>query len=190
MKKMTLHFCIILAVFCVGVYGAHVVLAEDLKFPSTEEEIIDILGVKPPDSLKFSLEQQDGANPRGLAGIKDDELAKAPKAGALILFDFNSATIKDESQSLLRLYGNALQGKLKDAVLLVAGHTDSKGSDIYNLGLARKRAESVKNFLVSEFKIADTQLIVKPYGERKPIASNANSEGRAMNRRVEFIRVQ
>jgi outer membrane protein OmpA-like peptidoglycan-associated protein len=150
-----------------------------LAFPTTAEEIAKTL-VKPSIST------------RGLAGIVNDKglLEKMPKVGALVLFDYNSATIKDESKPLLCEYGKALQSVLKDAVLLVAGHTDSIGSDKYNLELSNRRAEAIKKFLVAEFQIAEQRLITKPYGESKPIASNDTDEGRAKNRRVDFIRVQ
>jgi outer membrane protein OmpA-like peptidoglycan-associated protein len=159
---------------------------KSLLFPTTAEGIIQELSVKPSIPAL-----QKGT--RGLGGIVDDEatLTKLPKVGALILFDFDSAAIKAESLPLLREFATAFQSDtLKDAVLIVAGHTDSKGSDEYNLDLSRRRADAVKKFLVSEYQIADNRLIVKPYGEHKPIESNETSEGRSKNRRVEFIRIQ
>jgi len=200
-KYLGIQILILSIIIC----GASIVWAEDdstLKFPTTEEEIIKILGVKPPNFKgRGGLRSKGNANDlfdsseggaRGLAGIADDDeaLAEAPKVGALILFDYNSATIKDESKPLLQMYGKVLQGELADAALVIAGHTDSKGSDQYNLALSRRRAESVKNFLVSEYQIAENRLIIKPYGEGKPFESNKTSQGRAKNRRVEFIRIQ
>lgn len=202
-KYWGMHVLVLGIVF----WGASIVWSQDLKeeeqltFPTTEEEIVKILGVKPPD-LKgrggLPSQSNDQAlfgsktGARGLAGIAEDEevLAEAPKAGALILFDYNSATIKEESKPLLRTYGKVLQGDLADAVLVIAGHTDSIGSDAYNLALSRRRAEAVKEFLISEYQIADLRLMIKPYGENKPIAPNETSEGRSKNRRVEFIRIQ
>ena len=122
--------------------------------------------------------------------LKIREKSKIAGIGALILFDYNSAAIKEESKPLLRMYGKVLQDELADTVLIVAGHTDSKGSDQYNLGLSRRRAEAVRQFFVSEYQIAENRLLIKPYGEKKPIESNATDEGRAKNRRVEFIRIQ
>jgi outer membrane protein OmpA-like peptidoglycan-associated protein len=206
------HLCIQVLVLSIVLCGASIVWsqeseedekAEQLKFPTTEEEIIKILGKDSPNLKgrgRGGLPLQDNdqslfgskTGARGLAGIAEDEeaLAEAPKTGALVLFDYNSATIKEESKPLLRTYGKVLQGDLADAVLVIAGHTDSKGSDQYNLALSQRRAEAVKQFLVSEYHIADIRLITKPYGEGKPIASNENPEGRAKNRRVEFIRIQ
>ena len=68
----------------------------------------------------------------------------------------------------------------------IQGHTDSIGSDSYNLNLSRKRAEAVKAYLVSK-GLAHSSLTAQGYGKTKPIASNATAEGRAQNRRVEFV---
>jgi outer membrane protein OmpA-like peptidoglycan-associated protein len=159
---------------------------KSLAFPTTTEGIVQELGIK-PSGPAF----QKGA--RGLGGIADDEqaIAAAPKVGALVLFDFDSDGIKAESLPLLQEFGKAFQSdKLKDAVLIVAGHTDNTGSDEYNLNLSRRRAEAIKTFLVSQYRLPENQLLVKFYGENKPLESNETTEGRAKNRRVEFIRIQ
>lgn len=176
---------------------------EQLKFPQTKEEILDALGKMPAEfpvkglgALQSSGNDQSlfggGGRTRGLGAIVEDEqaLAEAPKAMALILFDYDSAAIKAESLPLLQLYGNVLQEELKDTVLVIAGHTDNIGSDEYNLTLSQKRAEAIKHFLVTEFEIAERRLFVKFYGKSKPVADNETDEGRAQNRRVEFIRIQ
>lgn len=176
---------------------------EQLIFPQTTEEIVEALSKMPTDfPIKGSGAIPSGGNDqslfggggrtRGLGAIVDDEetLAEAPKAMALVLFDYDSAAIKAESLPLLELYGKVLQGELKDSVLVIAGHTDNIGSDEYNLMLSQKRAEAIKHFLVKEFEITENRLLVKSYGESKPIADNETDEGRAHNRRVEFIRIQ
>jgi outer membrane protein OmpA-like peptidoglycan-associated protein len=66
------------------------------------------------------------------------------------------------------------------------GHTDSVGSDAYNLKLSKRRAEAVRDYLVSK-GIAASRLTTEGYGESKPVASNDTAEGRAQNRRVEII---
>jgi OOP family OmpA-OmpF porin len=80
------------------------------------------------------------------------------------------------------------QGELSDAVL--AGHADSTGTATYNLGLSLKRATAVQTFLINKYYIQEARFILKAYGEDKPIATNLTDEGRAKNRRVEFIRVK
>ena len=74
--------------------------------------------------------------------------------------------------------------------LVVAGHTDSVGTDEYNMGLSKRRAQAVKEFLVSAYQIDVNRLIVRWFGERQPFTSNDTEAGRAKNRRVEFIRIQ
>jgi outer membrane protein OmpA-like peptidoglycan-associated protein len=72
-----------------------------------------------------------------------------------------------------------------DVNIEVAGHTDSKGSDAYNMKLSQQRAEAVRNFLISRGVAAD-RLTAKGYGESQPVADNATEEGRFQNRRVEL----
>ena len=68
----------------------------------------------------------------------------------------------------------------------VGGHTDSRGRDAYNMDLSRRRADSVKKYLIEKGGADEKQIVSKGYGESKPIDSNRNAAGRARNRRVEF----
>ena len=74
-----------------------------------------------------------------------------------------------------------------DVKVEIAGHTDSVGTDEYNMGLSLRRAESVRNYLVDKGIPAD-RLTIRGYGESQPVADNATAEGRFQNRRVELIR--
>ncbi|MCP4700660.1 MAG: OmpA family protein, partial [Gammaproteobacteria bacterium] len=121
-------------------------------------------------------------------GPLDDPAADAPKVAALIHFDYDSDRIRPKSYPLLREYVKALEGPLAGVVLMIAGHADSDGNDLYNLGLSLRRAEAVRNFLVSGYEIPQNQLLTKAYGESKPVAPNTSPRGKALNRRVEFIR--
>ena len=99
-------------------------------------------------------------------------------------FDFNSAALTTVSKSNLdKLAGVMVQ--YPDTIINVYGHTDSKGTDEYNLTLSQKRANSVIDYLVSK-GIARTRLNAMGMGEKDPIASNDTDAGRAKNRRVEF----
>ena len=71
----------------------------------------------------------------------------------------------------------------------IVGHTDALGNDAYNDALSQRRAQSVVNFL-TENKIAKNRLFARGEGERQPIATNDTDEGRAENRRVEFVVVK
>ncbi len=75
--------------------------------------------------------------------------------------------------------------KYDQTLIDVSGHTDSDGTDAYNLELSQRRAASVSNYLVGQ-GVLGQRLIVRGYGESQPIASNANAAGKAQNRRVEI----
>ena len=74
----------------------------------------------------------------------------------------------------------------KDVRLRIEGHTDGDGSETYNLSLSEKRAAAVRIALMKE-GISQDRLKAKGYGESQPVASNSTDEGKAQNRRVEFI---
>jgi len=102
-----------------------------------------------------------------------------------VYFDFDKAVLRPESKAelnnLIRLLRENPTMKVE-----IAGHTDSKGSDEYNIRLSRARAKAVRDYLVEVGGINPKRLVVVGYGESRPIASNATDEGRQLNRRVEF----
>ncbi|MEO0100804.1 MAG: OmpA family protein [candidate division WOR-3 bacterium] len=103
-----------------------------------------------------------------------------------VLFDFNKATIRPESYRLLDEAAQILKDNPKIKVE-IQGHTDNIGSDAYNQKLSERRAQAVANYFISQHGIDEKRLRVVGYGETKPIASNETEEGRALNRRVEFV---
>ena len=175
-------------------------LAGDLSFPTTEDQIVDVLSLKDgkTEYLGVTYESKSGKvykvidgkryRLRGLTVIADSELV--PKAGALINFDFDSSKIRPDSYKLLDEFGKALKGGLSKASFIIAGHTDHIGSERYNLDLSEDRARSVKKYLTTHHGIESTRMTIKGIGEAKPIASNNTDEGRFKNRRVEFIRIE
>ena len=68
----------------------------------------------------------------------------------------------------------------------IEGHTDSIGTEQYNLGLGQRRAEVVKGYLVLRHQIDPRRMTALSYGESRPIADNRTEQGRSLNRRVEF----
>jgi len=100
-------------------------------------------------------------------------------------FDFDKATIKPEGKRRLDDAIRLMRDNPNLRVVAV-GHTDSVGSDAYNLKLGQKRARSVADYLISE-GVAPSRIDVRSEGESRPVASNATAEGRAENRRVEII---
>lgn len=104
-----------------------------------------------------------------------------------IQFDFNQATIKPESETVLKEVGLLLQQQ-PDLKLRIQGHTDNVGKPPYNLELSKKRAESVKIYLVQNFQVDAARLTTEGFGDTKPIAKNDTEQGRAQNRRVELAK--
>ena len=100
-------------------------------------------------------------------------------------FEFNESTLLSESETALGAIGEVLTN-YPTLQIEIGGHTDSVGPDGYNLVLSQRRAETVRDFLVEQFGIAPSRLVATGYGEARPVASNANSTGRTLNRRVEF----
>ncbi|MGH9502402.1 MAG: OmpA family protein [Terriglobales bacterium] len=118
----------------------------------------------------------------------EEQLAKQKKAVIYgIYFDFNQATIKKESQPVLKEIADALKNN-PDWVLAVHGYTDNIGGDAYNLDLSKRRAASVKSALVQEFGVSPERLTTEGSGSSNPVDSNDTLEGRARNRRVELVR--
>ena len=76
--------------------------------------------------------------------------------------------------------------KYPDTDIQIIGHTDSKGSDEYNQGLSQRRSSAVATYLSGQ-GITSSRLSTKGMGETDPVASNETEDGRAQNRRVEFV---
>ncbi len=104
-----------------------------------------------------------------------------------ILFDVNSANIKPESYGAIKDIANVLKENA-DVKVKIVGHTDADGDDKSNLDLSRKRAEAVKSFLSKEFSIDASRMETDGKGEGQPVDKNTTPEGKANNRRVEFIK--
>jgi OOP family OmpA-OmpF porin len=105
-----------------------------------------------------------------------------------ILFDVNSDKIKPESYGTLKEISKVLTDN-PDVKVKIVGHTDSDGSDAANLDLSKRRAASVKNTLSKDFGIDESRMETDGKGESEPIADNKTTEGKANNRRVEFIKI-
>lgn len=100
-------------------------------------------------------------------------------------FDFDKSTLRQEDIAIIDRDVTTLD-QWGNANIEVAGHTDSRGSDEYNMTLSQQRAEAVRNYLISKGIAAD-RLTAKGYGESQPVADNATDEGRFKNRRVELV---
>ncbi|MBM1105707.1 OmpA family protein [Aurantibacter crassamenti] len=105
-----------------------------------------------------------------------------------ILFDSGSANIQPQSMGIIRQIYQVLQqdSSLK---LKIIGHTDSDGDNGKNMQLSEKRAEAVKNALVSVYNVSSERLSTDGKGETEPVGDNSSTDGKAQNRRVEFIKL-
>jgi outer membrane protein OmpA-like peptidoglycan-associated protein len=104
-----------------------------------------------------------------------------------IQFDVNSDQLRPESMNIIKEIAAALQ-KQPTLKLRIEGHTDSTGDAAKNMDLSKRRAESVKNALV-KLGIAADRLTTDGLGQTKPLATNDTPQGRAENRRVEFVKI-
>lgn len=105
-----------------------------------------------------------------------------------ILFDVNSDKIKPQSYGVLKEIATALNEN-PDIKVKIIGHTDADGNAQSNLELSKKRAASVKQALMSEFGISASRLETDGKGASEPVAPNTTTEGKANNRRVEFVKL-
>ncbi|MGC8751351.1 OmpA family protein [Hydrotalea sp.] len=102
-----------------------------------------------------------------------------------LLFYSGTANLKPESMGALLDVSKVL--KETTTLVKIVGHTDSDGDEALNLKLSQQRAETVKNILVNQYNIDASKLTTEGRGESQPIADNKTPEGKAQNRRVEFI---
>lgn len=101
-----------------------------------------------------------------------------------ILFDFDSAGLRSSSRDELREMAEVFN-RYNDTTIVVAGHTDSKGSESYNRNLSNRRASAVSNYL-EDIGVRSSRLDAIGYGESRAKSSNNTASGRQRNRRVEL----
>jgi len=105
-----------------------------------------------------------------------------------ILFDSGSANIKPQSLGIVTQISQVLMQD-ENIKLNIVGHTDSEGNDEANLKLSKARAEAVKDALINIYNVSANRLQTDGKGESVPVADNASPDGKAQNRRVEFIKI-
>lgn len=113
----------------------------------------------------------------------------APTSSKVVLnadtfFDFDKATLKPEGKQVLDQVAQQA-GSVNLETVIATGHTDSIGTEAYNQKLSERRANTVKQYLISKGVPAD-RIYAEGKGELQPVASNKTREGRAQNRRVEI----
>lgn len=124
---------------------------------------------------------------KGAVPLYDKVLTDGKFVTTGIKFDVNKATLKPESAGTFNYVVKMMQDN-PDWRFSVEGHTDSDGADATNQTLSEKRAEAVRAELV-RLGITTDRLTSKGWGESKPMTANDTPEGKAQNRRVEFVKL-
>ncbi len=173
-----------------------------VRFWINENKIYDLPKLLMPgitiDQFKFLTGSTDDSKPYfyiknlRVAVGKPDMRSKLLTEGKLvthgILFDVNSDKVRPESYGTLKEIAKVLKDNPNVKVKIV-GHTDSDGDENSNLELSKRRALSVKNSLTEEFGIDAARMETDGKGETEPVSDNNTPEGKANNRRVEFIKI-
>jgi len=105
-------------------------------------------------------------------------------------FAFNSSNLPAQARKEIDGFMSDLKGDpagMEGAVFLIAGHTDSVGSEDFNYELGKKRADAVSRYLITQKKMDPLRVVTVSYGESAPMIDNKTNQGRAKNRRVEIL---
>jgi outer membrane protein OmpA-like peptidoglycan-associated protein len=173
----------------------------------TEAQILDALKPKisrsmssnPADAARAAEEQKaidtlrQGQRTRSLTSSQREQVAavakEKPKVDLEVYFDYNSATISAQAIPSLTTLGNVLSNPdLKGSLFMIAGHTDAKGGENYNLGLSERRAEAVKRYLIEKFNISPESLTSVGYGKEQ--LKDKDDPFAPENRRVQVVNMQ
>jgi len=131
------------------------------------------------------MDEQAEEMQRDIEGAKIERVGEGIKItfDSGILFDVDKSDLKMEAQQNIAKLAVILN-KYEDTNILLEGHTDSDGSDDYNMALSERRAKAVANYLGQQ-AVAGARMTTTWYGESQPVADNSTVEGKAANRRVE-----
>jgi outer membrane protein OmpA-like peptidoglycan-associated protein len=156
--------------------------AENARLKALDESAKAAAAIAEAEAVKAEMES--------LKNQLSDLQAKQTDRGLLItlgdvLFEFNKSELKEGAARNLESLVNALTERVEQ-LIIVEGHTDSVGSKEYNQELSEKRANSVKDYLVSK-GINENRISIAGLGPNHPVANNDTNEGRQRNRRVEII---
>lgn len=167
-----------------------------IRLYQNETKLFDLPKAFPVPSVKMDrMRLESGAamvsNIRIAAGAPDMR-NKLMTEGKLvtygIYFDVNKDEVKPESYGTLKEIANILN-EVPDVKVKIVGHTDSDGADAANLDLSKRRAASVKAELAKSFGVNADRLETDGMGESQPVATNDTPVNKALNRRVEFIKL-
>ncbi len=149
-----------------------------------DDECPMIDGEKAEDTMEIynTVKDDDGCPDRGPVSTTEGEIVTLEK----IHFEYNSAVIKEQSFDILHAIAMTIDTNPHLELIEVQGHTDERGTRMYNQDLSQRRAESVVAFLKKD-GIDENRLLAIGYGEDEPKMQGHNEKSWAANRRVEFI---
>ncbi len=161
-----------------------------------QNKIIDLprafpAGCVKPDRLRFETGAAMISNVRIAVGAPDmrNKLITEGKLVTYgIYFDVNKDVVKSESYGTLKEIAAVLQEN-PDVRVKIIGHTDADGADASNLDLSKRRGAAVRNELIKSFGIDGSRLESDGAGETQPVAPNDTPANKALNRRVEFVKL-
>jgi outer membrane protein OmpA-like peptidoglycan-associated protein len=143
------------------------------------------------DRLRFEANAAMISNVRiavGAADMRNKLMTEGKLVSYGIYFDVNKDVVKPESYGTLKEIV-AILNEVPDVKVKIVGHTDTDGQDAANLDLSKRRAASVKAELAKSFGVKDDRLETDGMGESQPVAPNDTPVNKALNRRVEFIKL-
>ena len=184
----------LIVVLLIMVLSSPIVIADgDIVFQNTSQEMVEELTRTPVKYRSFVSKKRAIRVAERINNKMEEktivvvENMDVPRLKLKIEFDYNSSALKNSSYVLLKEVGKALlSNELKNKAIMVNGHTDSDGTEQYNLKLSFDRADSVKSYLVTAFDIPEYRLQIRGYGELLPLEENTSSYNKQLNRRVEF----
>lgn len=129
---------------------------------------------------------QAAADLARIASVKQETRGMVITLSGQVLFASGKSELLPSAQAKLSEVANALTQNNPDASIVVEGHTDSQGSETFNLDLSTRRAQAVRDYLASH-GVAPDRIRSEGLGFSRPVADNKSAEGRANNRRVEIV---
>lgn len=174
------------------------VLAEDYggSLPAPPREVADRFRYVPPDTVRIATPVRDTVRISETESRVPDTVRRVEQVERQLLdtgvfrafevnFAFGRSTLQPRATRTLDAVGDVLR-RYPDLRIEVAGHTDAVGAEGVNQRLSEARADAVRAYLLDRFDLAPGRVAARGYGEARPIASNRERAGRALNRRVEF----
>jgi outer membrane protein OmpA-like peptidoglycan-associated protein len=121
-----------------------------------------------------------------LAQVREEANETIVTLSGAVLFKTGQSDLLPLAKTSLDRVAIALKELDESQMIVIKGHTDSRGAEVMNRNLSQARADSVRNYLISQ-GVSGKRLEATGKGESEPIADNGNAEGRANNRRVEIV---